>query len=372
MPETEGRPDPTGWAGIIQLLINALGGAAKYAVIVAGLLIALYFFVEQQNKIASESTKARQEAEKINEEKLRDADQRLKNAQTQLLDTYTKFQEIGSKQVDNLKEVLALREVVDKENRAKIEAIQSLEADKRRAETELAQHKTEGEKLNEELKLRKIQIEKARLDFEQERHERQEADRSRLKQLTESAETYNRIRDKLVDLATRVENTDGAIEDDTKGLARQILRTVQDINRRLQEFVQRPNADTFILVKPLMIGMSRDEIMKFDFKALGATLYICDSVGHENICIAAISQNDYAYNDVLGISFEKDLAVEIHYAKTLLAIQLHATDDWNKELLASRIISPEGTNSASSMYLAIIGQLNRYYKAMQSSQGGMM
>jgi hypothetical protein len=316
-----GRRNVTGWAGIVQLLIHALGGAAKYAVIVAGLLVALYFFVEQQNKIASESAKARQEAEKFNEQKLKDADERLAKAQGQLLETYTKFQEIGSKQVNNLKEVLALREVVDKENREKIEAIQHLEADKHHMEQELAQHKAEGEKVNEELdkkskllalqsdelRLRRMQIDKARLDFEQERREREEGERSRLKQLTESAETYNLVRDKLVDLATKVENTDGEIEDDTKALARQILRTVQDIGRKLREFVQSPSASTFGLVRPMIIGMSHDEIMKFYFKALGASLYLCGDLGSESLCVAAVSQSDYGYNDVLVISSEKTL-----------------------------------------------------------------
>jgi hypothetical protein len=262
MPETEGKQDPAGWAGIIQLFINALGGAAKYAVIVAGLLVALYFFIEQQNKIASESAKARQEAEKFNELKLKDADERLAHAQNQLLETYTKFQEIGSKQVNNLKEVLAFREVVDKENREKIEEIQKLEVGKRQAEEEISKHKAEGEKLNEELdrksklletqsgelKLRMTQIDKARLDFEQQRREREEAERSRLKQLTERAETYNLIREKLIDLATKVENSDGKIEIETKSLAGQILRTVQDVGERLRVFIQNPNVSTFILI----------------------------------------------------------------------------------------------------------------------------
>jgi hypothetical protein len=141
------------------------------------------FFIEQQNKIASESAKARQEAEKFNELKLKDADERLAHAQNQLLETYTKFQEIGSKQVNNLKEVLAFREVVDKENREKIEEIQKLEVGERQAEEELSKHKADGEKLNEqldrksklletqseELKIRMTQIDKARLDFEQQR-----------------------------------------------------------------------------------------------------------------------------------------------------------------------------------------------------------
>jgi hypothetical protein len=121
--------------------------------------------------------------------------------------------------------VLAFREVVDKENREKIEEIQKLEIGKRQAEDELSQHRADGEKLNEELdrkgklleaqseelKLRMTQIDKARLDFEQQRREREEAERSRLKQLTERAETYNLIKDKLIDLATKVENTDGKI-----------------------------------------------------------------------------------------------------------------------------------------------------------------
>jgi hypothetical protein len=51
------------------------------------------------------------------------------------------------------------------------------------------------------------------------RREREEAERSRLKQLTERAEAYNSIREKLIDLATKVENSDGKIEIETKSLA---------------------------------------------------------------------------------------------------------------------------------------------------------
>jgi hypothetical protein len=57
MPETEGKQDPAGWAGIIQLLINALGGAAKYAVIVAGLLVALYFLSNNRIKLLPKAQK---------------------------------------------------------------------------------------------------------------------------------------------------------------------------------------------------------------------------------------------------------------------------------------------------------------------------
>jgi hypothetical protein len=203
-PETElPKGVGAGWAGVVKLLIQALGSEAKYAVIVAGLLVALYFFIEQQNKIATESAKARQEAEKLSQEKLKDADDRLAKAQAQLVETYAKFQEIGSKQVSNLKEVLDFRELVDQQNRHKIDEVQRLEDEKRQAEQELSQHKAEGERLaaelqkkGDELTIQKAQIDKARLDFQQEKRERDETERTRMKQLTERAETYNRIKDR--------------------------------------------------------------------------------------------------------------------------------------------------------------------------------
>jgi hypothetical protein len=98
--------------------------------------------------------------------------------------------------------------------------------------------------------------------------------------------------------------------------------------------------------------MSRDEIKNLDFKALGASLYLCGDSGHQSFCLAVISQSDYAYNDVILISIEENLAVDLKYAKTLLAIKLHATDDWNKELLGSRAISPEKNDFS---FLSFVG-----------------
>jgi hypothetical protein len=99
--------------------------------------------------------------------------------------------------------------------------------------------------------------------------------------------------------------------------------------------------------------MSRDDIKNLDFKALGASLYLCGDIGPpQSFCMAVISQNDYAYNDVIFISIEKNLAVDMKYAKTLLAIKLHATDDWNKELLGSRAISPEKNDFS---FLSFVG-----------------
>jgi len=64
MAETEGKVEnnASGWAGVIKLLLNVLGGAASTVVIVSGILLALYYFTEQNTRI-------RQETEKLNEEK---------------------------------------------------------------------------------------------------------------------------------------------------------------------------------------------------------------------------------------------------------------------------------------------------------------
>lgn len=348
MPEPEPEPpkDDAGWAGVVKALLQALGGAAKYAVIVAGLLAALYFFIEQQSKIASEAAKARQEAEKLNEEKLRDADERLARAQTQLVDTYARFQEIGSKQVSNLKEVLEFREIVDKQNRQKIDEVQKLEAEKREAEQELSQHKSEGERLtaelakkSDELNVQKIQIDKARLDFEQERREREDADRSRMKQLTERAETFNRIKDKLISLATNVENVHGQISDDTRKLAHDILEALQSLEQRLGEFFQNPNANTFNLIKSVMIGASNADLQKIDLETLGASLYLCNDKG--DTCIVVTSQDEISYNGIIGISFDKDLVIDMEYVATILGIRVYDANDWNKKILASRLISTD-------------------------------
>jgi len=116
-PEPEETLASAGWAGVAQVFIRALGGAAKYAVIVAGMLIALYFYIDQQNKIATAAATAREKAEELNEKKLDAADKRLQTAETQLqaaqqqlVTTYQSFQDIGSRQVNNLKDVLNLRD----------------------------------------------------------------------------------------------------------------------------------------------------------------------------------------------------------------------------------------------------------------------
>jgi hypothetical protein len=144
-------PPAAGWAGVAQVLLSALGGAAKFAVIVAGLLIALYFFIDQQNKIFSEAAKARQQAEENNEKKLEASDKRLQtsqtqlqNAQSQLLATYHEFQDIGARQVNNLKSVLDLRETVDTQT-------QQLENRLHKDEEELTVHRADAQKLTEQL-----------------------------------------------------------------------------------------------------------------------------------------------------------------------------------------------------------------------------
>jgi hypothetical protein len=184
-----------GWPAVVAQLLSILGGAARPAVIVAGLLTGLYFFVEQGNKIASESAKARQETEKLNAEKLKDADEKLTKAQAQLLETYTRFQDIGTKQVGNLKEVLDLRENVEKDRQKKVEEIKGFQEDKARLEAELERHKTEIErsaseldkkekllaKQGEELNAQQIRLKDAQLNYEQLARQREEAERSHAK-----------------------------------------------------------------------------------------------------------------------------------------------------------------------------------------------
>jgi len=178
MAEENGKADTNaaGWAGVVQQMLTALGSAAKYAVIVAGILIALYFFNEQSNK-------ARQEGEKINEEKLKDTDARLASAQSQLLKTYTQFQEIGTRQVNNLKDVLDPREQIDKQEKSKRDEIQQIEeklAEDKRQEAQLTEQQA---RLNAQLEQRQTLLtaksnellhqqtllDQARLDFEKAR-----------------------------------------------------------------------------------------------------------------------------------------------------------------------------------------------------------
>jgi hypothetical protein len=49
--EPEETPSSAGWAGVVQVFITALGSASKYAVIVAGLLTALYFLLIKQTSL---------------------------------------------------------------------------------------------------------------------------------------------------------------------------------------------------------------------------------------------------------------------------------------------------------------------------------
>jgi hypothetical protein len=132
------------------------------------------------------------------------------------------------------------------------------------------------------------------------RHGLDDAERSRWKQ----AETYNLIKDKLFDLANRVNAVTGEIDDNTKALARDILRAVQDISQRLREFVQTPNTSTLASVRPILIGMSRSEFNKIDFDRLGVNQFVC-IVGKNNTCLIAIGQNRYSYTDVLTLAFDK-------------------------------------------------------------------
>jgi hypothetical protein len=357
MAEENGKADTNaaGWAGVVQQMLAALGSAAKYAVIVAGILIALYFFTEQSNK-------ARQEGEKINEEKVKDADKRLASAQSQLLNTYTQFQEIGTRQVNNLKEVLDLREQVDKQENTKRDEIQEIEGKLKEDKRQEAQLIEEEARLNKELAQRqtlltaksnellhqqtlldqaRLDFEKARLDSAQKSSEKEKADRARVVQLTERATAYKQIRDILTQLARAVE-TDSK---DTKSLAHNVLHPVQDIKQNLKTFVRAPNTENLETIKPI-IGLSRNEIAQLDFKDAGFSLYLCGSkIGNsENGCVAAISQDMYTYNGILIITFKEDLVVEMDYIKTLLVVALHAADDWDKKITGIRTISPDGND----------------------------
>ena len=196
----------------------------------------------------------------------------MQAAQQQLVTTYQSFQDIGSRQVNNLKDVLNLRDQVDTQ-------IQALENSQRKDEGELAAHKAAAEKLEEqlnqkqqfiltqtaELNARQNQLDKARSAFDQKRHQLDDAERARLKQ----AENYNLVKDNLIDLANRVDNIDGKIDDKTKSLARTILRAAQDINERLKEFVQNPDIETLGKVIPILTGMTRDDVNKIKFNDLG-------------------------------------------------------------------------------------------------------
>ena len=352
-PEPEETLASAGWAGVAQVFIRALGGAAKYAVIVAGMLIALYFYIDQQNKIATAAATAREKAEELNEKKLDAADKRLQTAETQLqaaqqqlVTTYQSFQDIGSRQVNNLKDVLNLRDQVDTQ-------IQALENSQRKDEGELAAHKAAAEKLEEqlnqkqqfiltqtaELNARQNQLDKARSAFDQKRHQLDDAERARLKQ----AETYNLVKDNLIDLANRVDNIDGKIDDKTKSLARTILGEAQDINERLKEFVQNPDIETLGKVIPILTGMTRDDVNKIKFNDLGINQLI-SLEGRENASIIVLSQSNNSYDNLLLFSFEKNILVQTRYMKMLLGIRLHAANDWNKEILAIRSISPDGNS----------------------------
>ena len=55
----------------------------------------------------------------------------------------------------------------------------------------------------------------------------------------------------------------------TKSLARTILRSAQDINERLKEFVQNPDIETLGKVIPILTGMTRDDVNKIKFNDLG-------------------------------------------------------------------------------------------------------
>jgi hypothetical protein len=337
MAEAGPTKDDVGWASVIKLLLHALGGAAKYAVIVAGLLVALYFFIEQQSKIASEAAKARQEAEKLNEDKLRDADERLAKAQTQLVETYERFQEIGTKQVNSLKELLAFRESVEQQSRDKAEEVQRLKSESERLTVELEGKNKIQAAQAEELKVQKLQVEKARQDFEQEKRQKEEADRARIKQLTDRAETYNRVRDKLIDLATKVESTQGSLTDDTKKLARDILEATKAAEQRLADFISNPNSETFNQLKSIIIGTSSDDVMGFDFGGQGAALYACEN-NQQKSCIIVSSQDDFGYSGILSIDFEKNIVVDIDYITKIVGIFTHDINDWNKQIIVVRVL----------------------------------
>ena len=77
------------------------------------------------------------------------------------------------------------------------------------------------------------------------------------------------VKDNLIDLANRVDNIDGKIDDKTKSLARTILGEAQDINERLKEFVQNPDIETLGKVIPILTGMTRDDVNKIKFNDLG-------------------------------------------------------------------------------------------------------
>ena len=307
-PESDNDTSPAGWAGVVQVLINSLGEAAKYAVIVAGLLIALYFFIAQYNKITSESTKAREESEKFNQQKLEAADKRVETAENHLLAIYDKFDKMGSQQVAGLNAELKFRDKVETESRNKsIELLQSKE-NEHDVEQQLAARKAEIQKLTDELdskaaalNTRENQLDKLVLSLEQEQQKLNDANQQRFKQ----AETFNLIKDNLIDLATKVDGTTDVIDGPTKALAGRILRNVVGVDQRLKDFMRTPNAQTFTNLKPILIGMPRKEFVKIRFQESGASLLTCLTTA--GLCAMAISQNEYSYQNVMLLDFEKGI-----------------------------------------------------------------
>jgi hypothetical protein len=212
--EPEETPSSAGWAGVVQVFITALGSASKYAVIVAGLLTALYFFIDQTNKFAVENAKDREHAEELNQKKLDSADKRLEiletqlqGAQKQLVATYQGFQDIGSSQINNLNKVLTLREQADTQLQEADTQLQQLEDRERKDDQELSIHKAASETLTTELHQKQqfisaqtALIDKVQADFDKQRNELEDAERSRL----QDAQTFSSIKDNIISLAKRL------------------------------------------------------------------------------------------------------------------------------------------------------------------------
>jgi hypothetical protein len=376
--EPEETPSSAGWAGVVQVFITALGSASKYAVIVAGLLTALYFFIDQTNKFAVENAKDREHAEELNQKKLDSADKRLEiletqlqGAQKQLVATYQGFQDIGSSQINNLNKVLTLREQADTQLQEADTQLQQLEDRERKDDQELSIHKAASETLTTELHQKQqfisaqtALIDKVQADFDKQRNELEDAERSRL----QDAQTFSSIKDNIISLANKVINNDGNIDDDTKALARGILRAVQDINLRLGEFIQNPNTATLGAVRPILIGMTRDEFNKINLSTLGISQLIWLE-GKHTLCIIIASQTPYSYQNLLMLSFDKNILVDTFYTKILFGIKLHSPDDWNKELLALRSINPDGNSLELSSFAGDVWTIERALENDPDLQG---
>ncbi len=371
MTEQEQAPSPIpgrGWPDVSIQVLQMLGKLGPAAIIVGGLLFALYMFftaISEAQLRADQQTQAKLEA-----------------AQNALVKTYSAIGDLSSQQIANVQKLLKLNEDVatsTETRRKQLDEIQDradeqrklaeaakkqaeqaraeadkarAEADKSREEAEKAQadldslnKTTEQKKALAERELRKLEQNRAELRAELESVQKDIEKKSAV--LEARAETIEELREQLETLAKQVagRTTDAAGTQLAQTyLEQEAFRTPRNL---LTSAAAQPGRKAFENLSALD-GLREEHLRPLLEEGMGfafwTRMYAKDE--DEGGYFGSVEQDEDRYLYPIWIGTDQGRVFDVEYAKEVFAVELPSVDDWYVKGVATYFVEFEGTPEA--------------------------